>query len=301
MELIIYTPKEGEFIKEISFNHDEIKAELELRLDKYKGLVYTEDSIKEAKTDRATLNKFKDAIETRRKEIKKQCLKPYDEFEAKIKEIVAMIDSPILAIDGQVKAFEQAKKDEKLAAIKQFYADNIGGLADLISFDRIYNPRWMNATYKKATIQEEITNLFNQVDGDLGIIAELKSEYELQIKDTYLKSFDLSAALQEKTRLEEQEARLAEYKRRMEEMSRQREEQQKAECRRQQEQQAVDPASEPTPMPEEKPAIMPEQPEPKLTQVDFRVYATKEQLQALAQFMRTSGIKYGEVPTQEAI
>lgn len=284
MELIIYTPKEGEFIKEISFNHNEIKAELELRLGKYKGLVYTEDSIKEAKTDRATLNKFKDTIETRRKEIKKQCLKPYDEFEARIKEIVAMIDKPILAIDGQVKAFEQAKKDEKMASIKRFYNENIGGLADLISFDRIYNPRWMNATYKEATIQEEMTSLFNQVDSDLGVIAELKSEYELQIKDTYLKSFDLSAALQEKTRLEERAAKLAEYKRQQEEK------------RRQQEQQAIAPEPEPMPVPTQEPTTIPVEPKPKLIQVDFRVYATSEQLQALGQFMRANGIKYGKVP-----
>ena len=31
-----------------------------------------------------------------------------------------MIDKPILAIDSQVKAYEQIKKDEKLAAINSF-------------------------------------------------------------------------------------------------------------------------------------------------------------------------------------
>jgi len=70
MELVIYSPKDDEFLTNINFNYDELKQELAVRLDKYRNLVYSEDSIKEAKADRATLNKFKKAIEERRKEIK---------------------------------------------------------------------------------------------------------------------------------------------------------------------------------------------------------------------------------------
>ena len=71
MELVIYTPTEDQFIKEISFNAEEIKAELAQRLEKYNGLVYNEANIKDAKADRANLNKFKNAIEDKRKEMKK--------------------------------------------------------------------------------------------------------------------------------------------------------------------------------------------------------------------------------------
>ena len=188
MELVIYTPTEDQFIKEISFNAEEIKAELAQRLEKYNGLVYNEENIKEAKTDRANLNKFKDAIEGKRKEMKKMCLAPYETFEIKIKEITAMIDKPILAIDSQVKGFEQIKKEEKLNGIKLFYADRVGDLKQLVLFDRIYNPKWLNATYKESVIEKEIIDLLTKVESDLQVIAELQSaEYELQIKDTYLK------------------------------------------------------------------------------------------------------------------
>jgi len=289
MQLVIYTPKEDEFIKEINFNHVEIKAELAQRLEKYKGLVYSESSIKDARSDRANLNKFKDAIETRRKEIKKQCLKPYEDFEAKVKEIVAMIDQPILAIDGQIKAFEQAKKDEKTETIKGFYADSAGDLTELVPFNKIFNPRWLNITCKAPEIQKEITELFAKIETDLKVITELQSEYELQIKDTYLRSFDLTAALQEKKRLEEQAARLAEHKRQQEEKK----------------QQAAEQAP-PQAQPEIKFTQEKEQPaeqlfaEPeKFMQVDFRVWATAEQLKALGQYMQSSGIKYGKVPTDE--
>lgn len=290
MQLVIYTPKEGEFIQEISFNHEEIKSELALRLEKYNGLVYSESSIKDAKSDRANLNKFKDAIETRRKEIKKQCLKPYEDFEAKIKEIVAMIDRPVLAIDTQIKAFEQAKKDEKMEAIKQFYADNIGGLADLIPFEKIYNPRWLNATCKESDIQKEILELIARVDCDLKVITELQSEYELQIKDTYLRSFDLTLALQEKKRLEEQAAKLAEHKRQQEEKKRQ-----EAEAQKTTTQTPPQPSIKPENEVVLKPAV---ETIDEVFMVDFRIWVTTERLRGLKQFLSDNGIKYGRVPTE---
>lgn len=287
MQLVIYTPKEGDFIQEITFNHEEIKAELAQRLEKYNNLVYSEKEIKSAKADRATLNKFKEAIESRRKEIKKSCLQPYEKFEAQIKEIVAMIDKPILAIDTQVKTYEQIIKDEKLQGIKQYFTDHVGYLAELVPFDSVYNPRWMNVTYKEADIYKEITDLFIKVEADLKVIADLQSEYELQMKDAYLKNFDLSAALSEKKRLEEQAARLAEHK-------------------RQQEAARADVPPAPAPKPASAPDVelKPREPEcsapsQDIRQIDFRVWANPVQLQALAQFMRESGIKYGKVPTEE--
>lgn len=296
MELVIYTPQEGDFIREISFNHEEIMQELAVRLEKYNGLVYSERNIKDAKADRATLNKFKEAIEARRKEIKKQCLEPYNDFEAKVKEIVAMIDKPILAIDTQVKAYEQIKKDEKLEGIKAFYTDKVGDLDKLIPFDKVYNPKWMNATYKEKDIQQEIQDLFIKVEDDLKAITELQTEYELQIKDVYLKNFDLTAALQEKKRLEEQAAKLAEHKRLQEEKARQRQAQadEVKQC-------AMAPASTPEPPPE------PEAPEPsrevltptiepeKLHEIEFRVRATIPQLKALKQFFVDNEIIFERV------
>jgi hypothetical protein len=280
MELVIYKPNESDLIQAIEFNHEEIKAELAIQLKKYDNLVYSESNIKEAKNDRSTLNKFKDAIETRRKEIKKACLKPYEDFESKIKEIVAMIDKPILAIDTQVKTFEQLKKDEKLDGIKQVYADRVGDLAQLVPFDKIYNPRWLNATYKGTDIENEIIDLFTRIDNDLRVIDELQSEYDLQIKDAYLNNFDLTTALQEKTRLEEQAAKMAEYKR----IENEKHIQMKPE-----QHEIEEPIIKPDPEPE------PPKQEPAVYQLDFRVWGTREQLSGLQNYLRTNGLKYGKV------
>ncbi len=106
MELKIYSPvehKEDGFIKKISWNHEEIKKEVTEKVSYYTNLVYTDEQIKEAKADRAKLNKFANVLDDKRKEIKKQCLAPYNDFEEKIKEIVAVVMEQIGMIDKQVK------------------------------------------------------------------------------------------------------------------------------------------------------------------------------------------------------
>jgi hypothetical protein len=300
MELVIYQPTEEQFFQSIEFNHESIKQELAVRLEKYNGLVYSDDSIKEAKADRATLNKFKEAIENKRKEIKKQCLKPYEDFETKIKDIVAMIDKPILAIDGQVKAYEKIKKDEKLQAIETFYLDKVMDLKDIVPFDRVFNQKWLNTTYKETDIHKEINDLFLRVESDLAVLGELESEYEAQLKDFYLKNYDLTATLQENKRLKEQAEKLAEYNRQQEEKKRIAKEQaEKAKAER--EVNRPQPTTETKVVTPEKPAmemIRPPKQEAALIIIDFRVTATAEQLNELKQFLNSNGIKYGRVPEQ---
>jgi 2-hydroxy-3-keto-5-methylthiopentenyl-1-phosphate phosphatase len=98
-------------------NLEALKAELTPKLDYYNNLVVTEDSIKAAKTDKANLNKLRTAIEDQRKSIKKQYLEPYNLLEAQCKEVVALIDAQIKAIDGQIKAFEEIEKKQKYEAL----------------------------------------------------------------------------------------------------------------------------------------------------------------------------------------
>lgn len=211
MELKIITPEEA-FLKEITFNHEEIKKELSARLTKYQGLVYSEEEIKNAKTDRATLNKFKEAIEDKRKEIKKQCLQPYEAFEVKIKEITALVDKPISEIDKQVKAFEEKNKTEKKQKIEAIFNDSVGELKDVLHLKTFWNEKWLNSSYKISNIAGEIVKTIETAREDLKIIEDLKSEFELEIKNRYLETLLMSEALSTKTRLEQQKIKLQEVK-----------------------------------------------------------------------------------------
>lgn len=128
MELRLINPNENGFLQHIEWNAEEIRKQVSVMMSAYTDVTYTEDTMKSAKDDRATLNKFKKAIEDRRKEVKKKCMEPYEQFEREVKEVVALIDEPIQMIDNQIKEYEERLKAEKKEQIKAAYDKAIGEL-----------------------------------------------------------------------------------------------------------------------------------------------------------------------------
>lgn len=266
MELILKTPIEELTPKLIAFNNEDIVNQLRPQLEHYKNITYTEDDVPTAKADRATLNKFRDAIDDERKRIKKYYLQPYDHFEQQVKEITALIDETSKSIDAQVKNFEDQKKQLKKCEIIDFWNQNIGNLASLINIENVFSEQWLNTTYSMKKVKEDITNFILKINQDLDVITSLNFKQETHLKDFYLRTFDLTATLQEKTRLEENEKRLAELSQKQ--------------------------AQE-----QPKPTNVEETPKQELKQVDFRVWATLEQLNTIKEFLIKNNIKYGKVPT----
>ena len=125
MKLKIYNPVEDGFIKKIDWNYEDLKAEIETRTAEYAASVYNDDSIKNAKDDRAKLNKLKDALEGKRSSVRKQMLEPYEIFSSEIKSLTVLIDKAISNIDGQVKDYESRQRKMKEAKIREFYDANI--------------------------------------------------------------------------------------------------------------------------------------------------------------------------------
>lgn len=115
MELKI---KENTYTPIVIENFEEIKSLVQTKADHYANMVYTEEDLPQAKKDKATLNKFIKAIEDRRKDIKKACMQPYDSFETQIKELVAICNQPVKAIDEFVKMIDSQNKADKRAEIE---------------------------------------------------------------------------------------------------------------------------------------------------------------------------------------
>ena len=203
MELVMKTDMEKEFPAAIVYNHEELKAELAKQIEKYQHIVVTEDTIKESKADKANLNRLRTALEDKRKEVKRQCLHPYEGFEREIKELVGMVDVHIKAIDIQLKEFEKIKKEEKLAEIKVVYRDNIGLFEELVPLEKIWNPKWLNVSYKMSDIALEIEAVHDNIESGFDIIEALETEFRQEIKDKFLETLDIAKALQENGRLQE--------------------------------------------------------------------------------------------------
>ena len=198
MELKIYNPSEDGFIKAIEWNYEELKVELSQKLEDYKGLVYTEEQIKEAKADRAKLNALATAIDSKRKEIKKQCLQPYEQFEAQIKDLLALIKEPVSLIDTQIKDFEEEKKKKKLEEVKELFEKlkaEAGEELEFISFEQIFEDKFLNASTSLKQVETVIDNKFNAIKCNLKTIAELK-DYTFEATEVYKETLNLNTALE---------------------------------------------------------------------------------------------------------
>ena len=98
----------------ISNNFDEVRKNILATLEEFEGAVFTgEDSIKYAKKIVADLRKRKTSLSDDIKTHKKEYMKPWDDFEAQAKEIVALYDKPIEHINAQVTDFVERQKAEK--------------------------------------------------------------------------------------------------------------------------------------------------------------------------------------------
>lgn len=301
MELKILNPQEGGFLKEIQWNNEELKAEIAEKMQEYTSLVFTEDTIKEAKSDRAKLNKLRTAFEDERKRIKKLCMAPYDEFEKQVKELIALIDEPIRLIDSQIKEGEEKRKVEKKGEILEFYESVIGSLKGILPFDRVFRQEYLNVSKSMKSIKDEIQALIDRVNSDLDTIEGFGSKHELQIKDVYLKTLNLSVAMQEKARLEEVERQLAERKQREEQQAAERAAAEAAAMRSAAgREQAVEDttaqAEQENTAEKSADAVQQEKKQdPELFQMDFRVWGTKDQLMGLRQYLLENKIKFGKV------
>ena len=93
----------------IAFNFEEIKTELATTLQRYETMVYTADQMKAAKSDKASLNKLKKALNDERIRREREYMAPFNEFKAQIAELISLIDKPVMLIDSQVKSYEEAQ------------------------------------------------------------------------------------------------------------------------------------------------------------------------------------------------
>lgn len=215
MELII---KEWKTPEIINFNFEELKKEITAKSALYKNMVYTDETIKEAKADRAALNKFITALEDKRKEVKKQCLEPYNQFEKQIKELVAIINEPVKLIGTQITDFEDREKEKKKEKITELF-NNIG-FQSFVKLEQIFDSKWLNKSVSLKSIEDELNSVLYQVGHDVSAINALP-EFSFEAMEHYKKTLDLSAAIAEGQRLSDIQKRKLEHEAKMKELEEQ--------------------------------------------------------------------------------
>lgn len=184
----------------IRWNEAEVQQNLTEMLAAYTGRVYTPDTIKDAKADRAAVNKLDKQLSDAARSAKAFYMKPLEEFLQSTKQMQTRCKAVSGAIDQQVKAVEEVERQDKADALRAVYADCIGELRELIPFDRLLVPQWLNKTYDLAKASRELRKSVETRREELRLIRETCGEDAEACTTEYLRELNLNAALVEHSR-----------------------------------------------------------------------------------------------------
>ena len=293
----ITNPEPDGFIKSIGWNKDEIVSAIQERIARYENVVYSGDDIKQAKADRAELNKLSKALDDKRKEIKNLFMEPYNDFDAEVRDVIALIKKPTELIDKQVKAYEAGQKDGKKAKLEDYFNEVITDLGAYVKFEDVFEERYLNATMSLNSATFDIQHKINTIRNDLETIDSLQSKYIVEVKAKYLQTHDLSMALAENKRLCDLEEKLEAEKAAKEATAKEAEQQaQTAEAKPVPVATGPVPEAEPIPVTtdqEAKTATLEQTQQPEqVFETTFTVRGTKPQLTELVKYMKQTGLSY---------
>lgn len=180
----------------VEFNYAELKEEIENKLEYYNNLVYAESEIKEAKADKAKLNKLKKALNDERIKQEKLYLAPFNDFKRNINEIIDILDKPIKKIDIQIKEYDSKQKALKRNKIKEIFDKN--NSIEWLSFDKIFNLKWLNTSVSIKKAESEIADIIANIKYDLEVIKDLDNADEVLV--FYKQLLNLNEAIQKGSR-----------------------------------------------------------------------------------------------------
>lgn len=298
---------------QIEANFEETKAWLTENLEPLRTMAVTPESMSQCKQYRASIRKVSARIDESRKMAKAAALEAYSSFETKCKELTALCEEAANALDVQINAMEEAAKQEKKDRLAAYFAQVVGDMAEWLTFDDCFNPKWLNATYAESAAWSDIDAAIDRCRADLNAIRALHSEFETTLLDEYTRTRNISAvlvknetlcrmkAVEEERKRKETEA-AAKYAALLEESKRVADEtmchaEQKASETGRSVTETLGELSRPVnDLVDEDGHEMPLLQEEAIYTVDFRVHGTAAQLNGLRSYMKNNGIRFERVP-----
>lgn len=198
----------------IDANFDALDARVEELIAGYAEARYDltdSDEIKQAKRDRTYLNGIAKEIDERRKAVKREYMRPLDDFEARANAITAKAKKASANIKEQLDEAEERRKDRAYAILKEYYEDLAGMLAPVVPYERIHDEKWLNKTFgemkAKAAIDEKVAKVATDWE-TLQAQRETLPRHEVAERE-FFSTLDLGAALNAAREAQEADERIA--------------------------------------------------------------------------------------------
>lgn len=196
-----------------------VSAEIDTKVSGAIGLVCTEENVKTIKEIRATLNKESKEFEDKRKQVKTEIMKPYEEFEAIYKECISdKYKKADIELKNKIDSVEDELKANKKAEVVNYFNEYLNSKnIDFVSYEQANINVTLSASMK--SLKEQAKNFIDKIADDLNLIdtqehkAEILVEYKqsLNVSNAITTVNNRFKAIEEEKAKQEREKELQEY------------------------------------------------------------------------------------------
>lgn len=272
-------------------NFNEVKSSVEAYASQFSGITFTETEVGKAKDFKAKLNAQIKLIDETKKSVKKKWNEPYDAFEKKCKDLIAVLQKAVDPISKQITDFEDAAKAKKRQVVLELI-ERIIREPQYIDIEKVITTsgsipikeQWLNKTTSMKSIESQIRAEMDKAKADYAVLLsyrkDIPEEDWLAVFSAFIKNGrSLSMAVETRDNLRSNR-----------ELQRKLEEERKAmEAIKAASQQTCRPQPSYAPQPQPKP-VQQEQPQKKTMTVTLQItFETMEQRRMLVDFLKSNG------------
>ena len=194
--IIMFNPHPGSVDENINQVHEQVKSWLASFPTDLSNC--TESDIASMKSNCASLRSGKKTIEEERKRIKKEYLKPLDEFEAKVKPITVEIDKAIDMYKSKLDEYEAIRCETKRKEITEWWNAHRNQMMKP-DISLVWDDRYLNKTGIGESWQKDLQSKIEKIDSDLSVIGSMNSNMDQLnfVSARYSEHLDMSRAISE--------------------------------------------------------------------------------------------------------
>ena len=275
-------------------NFNEVKSSVEAYASQFSGITFTETEVNKAKDFKAKLNAQIKLIDETKKSVKKKWNEPYDAFEKKCKDLIAVLQKAVDPISKQITDFEEAAKAKKRQVVLELI-ERIIREPQYIDIEKVITTsgsipikeQWLNKTTSMKSIESQIRAEMDKAKADYAVLLsyrkDIPEEDWLAVFSAFIKNGrSLSMAVETRDNLRSNR----ELQKKLDE---ERKAKEAIEAIKAAAQQTYRPQPSYAPQPQPKP-VQQEQPQKKTMTVTIQItFETMEQRKMLVDFLKSNG------------
>lgn len=170
-----------------------VSAEIDEKVKNAVALVCTEENVKAIKEIRANLNKESKEYEDKRKQVKAEVMKPYEEFESIYKECISdKYKVADVELKNKIDSVENELKANKKTEVENYFNEYLNSKnIDFVTYEQANINVTLSASMK--SLKEQAKNFIDKIADDLKLIDT--QEHKAEILVEYRQSLNVSKAI----------------------------------------------------------------------------------------------------------